>query len=152
MTVDMYHRISLSYTDSPDLRVTWLENLSALQASAGSLEEAAACKLGTPPSSRDVMRALIANDRSQRSRVWCASTSSGRIRAKCPSTSRRCSPWHRVRTCGSGRPVALLVNAGPTDITKDLSIFADASVVQSAGAVFQSTASQTNLFHQFPLN
>lgn len=47
MTVDLYHRISLSYTDSPDVRVTWLENLAVLQANAGNLEEAAACKLGT---------------------------------------------------------------------------------------------------------
>lgn len=32
LIADMYHRISLSYLDSPELRITWLENLSALHA------------------------------------------------------------------------------------------------------------------------
>lgn len=27
MTNDLYYQVSLGYTDSPDLRVTWLDNL-----------------------------------------------------------------------------------------------------------------------------
>ena len=27
MTTDLYYQVSLGYTDSPDLRVTWLDNL-----------------------------------------------------------------------------------------------------------------------------
>jgi hypothetical protein len=28
MTSDLYYQVSLGYTDSPDLRVTWLDNLA----------------------------------------------------------------------------------------------------------------------------
>lgn len=45
MTAEIYHQISLGYTDSPELRVTWLMHLSDYYVSREQWEEAAHCRL-----------------------------------------------------------------------------------------------------------
>jgi hypothetical protein len=42
---DLYFQIARGYTDTPQLRVTWLEALSKLHAKEDNLAEAAACQL-----------------------------------------------------------------------------------------------------------
>eukprot|EP01090_Pellita_catalonica_P020189 TRINITY_DN7098_c0_g3_i1.p1 TRINITY_DN7098_c0_g3~~TRINITY_DN7098_c0_g3_i1.p1 ORF type:complete len:582 (-),score=133.57 TRINITY_DN7098_c0_g3_i1:77-1627(-) len=45
MTSDLYYQVSTSYTESPDLRVAWLDNLFKIHNQAGRLEEAVQCKI-----------------------------------------------------------------------------------------------------------
>jgi hypothetical protein len=45
MTADLYYQVSTGYTDSPDLRVTWLENLCTFHLQQGNMEEAVQCKV-----------------------------------------------------------------------------------------------------------
>eukprot|EP01119_Soliformovum_irregulare_P012303 TRINITY_DN3184_c0_g1_i7.p1 TRINITY_DN3184_c0_g1~~TRINITY_DN3184_c0_g1_i7.p1 ORF type:complete len:1811 (+),score=445.59 TRINITY_DN3184_c0_g1_i7:572-5434(+) len=45
MTADIYVDISDDYRDSPDLRLTWLDNLAVLQVQNGNIDEAVQCKI-----------------------------------------------------------------------------------------------------------
>jgi len=45
MIADLYVKIANEYIDSPDLRLTWLENLSVIHVQNGNIEEAAQCKI-----------------------------------------------------------------------------------------------------------
>eukprot|EP01103_Thecamoeba_quadrilineata_P019234 TRINITY_DN769_c0_g2_i1.p1 TRINITY_DN769_c0_g2~~TRINITY_DN769_c0_g2_i1.p1 ORF type:complete len:1872 (+),score=378.58 TRINITY_DN769_c0_g2_i1:39-5654(+) len=45
IVADIYHKISLSYFNSPNLRVTWLNNLSSFHESKHNYEEAGLCKI-----------------------------------------------------------------------------------------------------------
>jgi hypothetical protein len=45
LLADLYYNISNGYSDSPDLRVAWLENLSQIHVQHGNLAEAAHAKL-----------------------------------------------------------------------------------------------------------
>jgi len=47
MTNDLYYQVSLGYTDSPDLRVTWLDNLCNFHLEQGNYDEAVQCKIHT---------------------------------------------------------------------------------------------------------
>ena len=44
MTADLTYQVSIGYTQSPDLRVTWLENLVKFHKDQRNFEEAAQCK------------------------------------------------------------------------------------------------------------
>ena len=45
MTSELQYNVSLGYLDSPDLRITWLENLARFQAQKGNIEELAQAKI-----------------------------------------------------------------------------------------------------------
>jgi len=45
MTADLYYQMSLGYTDSPDLRVTWLDNLCNFHNEQGNYQEAVQCQI-----------------------------------------------------------------------------------------------------------
>eukprot|EP01087_Luapelamoeba_hula_P013453 TRINITY_DN3839_c4_g1_i2.p1 TRINITY_DN3839_c4_g1~~TRINITY_DN3839_c4_g1_i2.p1 ORF type:complete len:1930 (-),score=376.88 TRINITY_DN3839_c4_g1_i2:62-5851(-) len=45
MTADLYYQVSTSYSDSPDLRVAWLDNLCNYHIEHNRMEEAAQCKI-----------------------------------------------------------------------------------------------------------
>eukprot|EP00007_Cunea_sp_BSH-02190019_P005574 CAMPEP_0174233870 /NCGR_PEP_ID=MMETSP0417-20130205/3789_1 /TAXON_ID=242541 /ORGANISM="Mayorella sp, Strain BSH-02190019" /LENGTH=1779 /DNA_ID=CAMNT_0015312155 /DNA_START=274 /DNA_END=5609 /DNA_ORIENTATION=+ len=45
MTQDLYYDVSVGYVDSPDLRVTWLENLANYHKAQKNFDEAAECEL-----------------------------------------------------------------------------------------------------------
>mmetsp|Transcript_5025 Transcript_5025/g.14107 ORF Transcript_5025/g.14107 Transcript_5025/m.14107 type:complete len:1732 (-) Transcript_5025:41-5236(-) len=45
MTEDLYYDVSLAYVDSPDLRVTWLDNLAKHHTQRKNFDEAAQCRV-----------------------------------------------------------------------------------------------------------
>lgn len=45
VTTDIYVKIANDYLESPDLRLTWLENLAVLHVQNGNVEEAVQCKI-----------------------------------------------------------------------------------------------------------
>ncbi|KAL6054781.1 dedicator of cytokinesis protein 7 isoform X5 [Balamuthia mandrillaris] len=45
MTADLYYKVSTGYADSPDLRVTWLDNLCTFHMEQGNMTEAVQCKI-----------------------------------------------------------------------------------------------------------
>src|SRR5699024_7151269 len=45
MLADLYYKISIGYSVSPSLRITWIDNLSNIQKQHLQLEEAAQCKV-----------------------------------------------------------------------------------------------------------
>lgn len=45
MTADLYYQVAVDYVDSPDLRVTWMENLSTYHIARENWAEAAQCKI-----------------------------------------------------------------------------------------------------------
>ena len=47
ITIELFYKISIGYTDSPDLRVTWLENLASYHNQNKNLEECAQTKILT---------------------------------------------------------------------------------------------------------
>ena len=45
MTEDLFFDVSIAYRDSPDLRVTWLENLAKHHTDRKNYDEAAQCRM-----------------------------------------------------------------------------------------------------------